>query len=72
VVNISLTQGNTTVVSSGLNPGDTVVTDGQDKLQTGSKIEPRNPTPANSSTGSNPGVSGSPNSGTPNSGTPAS
>lgn len=40
-VTVSLTQGNTTAVTSGLNPGDTVVTDGQDKLQTGSKIEPR-------------------------------
>jgi multidrug efflux system membrane fusion protein len=58
VVNISLTQGNATVVSSGLNPGDTVVTDGQDKLQTGSKIEPRNPTPAGGSTGGNASVFG--------------
>jgi multidrug efflux system membrane fusion protein len=59
-VNISLTQGNTTVVSSGLNPGDTVVTDGQDKLQTGSKIEPRNPTPASNSADSNASISGTP------------
>ena len=40
-VTVSLTQGNTTVVTSGLNPGDVVVTDGQDKLQKGSHIEPR-------------------------------
>jgi multidrug efflux system membrane fusion protein len=40
-VTISLTQGDTTVVTAGLNPGDTVVTDGQDKLQRGSRIEPR-------------------------------
>src|SRR5216684_3280442 len=40
-VTVSLTQGNTTAVTSGLNPGDMVVTDGQDKLQTGSTIEPR-------------------------------
>jgi multidrug efflux system membrane fusion protein len=40
-VAISLTQGNITVVTAGVNPGDTVVTDGQDKLQTGSKVEPR-------------------------------
>ena len=39
---VSLTQGNTTVIASGLDPGDMVVTDGQDKLQTGSRIEPRN------------------------------
>jgi membrane fusion protein, multidrug efflux system len=41
VVTVSLTQGDTTIVSSGLNPGDVVVTDGQDKLQKGSRIEPR-------------------------------
>jgi hypothetical protein len=62
-VNISLTQGNITVVSSGVNPGDTVVTDGQDKLQTGSTIEPRNNAPA--ATGSNSGAA--PGSGTPTS-----
>ncbi len=45
-ITISLTQGNTTVVTAGLSSGDTVVTDGQDKLQTGSKIEPRNATPS--------------------------
>jgi multidrug efflux system membrane fusion protein len=38
-VTISVAQGNNTSIASGLNPGDTVVTDGQDKLQTGSKIE---------------------------------
>jgi len=45
-VKVSLTQGDTTVITSGLNPGDTVVTDGQDKLQRGSKIEPRATAPA--------------------------
>jgi len=72
-VTISLTQGNTTAVSAGLNPGDTVVTDGQDKLQTGSKIEPRNPAPASTS-GGNSGNSGagSSNSNASASGTPAS
>jgi membrane fusion protein, multidrug efflux system len=64
-VEISLTQGNTTVVTSGLNPGDTVVTDGQDKLQTGSKIEPRNGGSGNTAAGQN-------GSGTPGSGSPAS
>ncbi|MGD0268988.1 MAG: MdtA/MuxA family multidrug efflux RND transporter periplasmic adaptor subunit [Candidatus Sulfotelmatobacter sp.] len=38
-VTVSVAQGNNTAIASGLNPGDTVVTDGQDKLQTGSKIE---------------------------------
>ncbi|HVR25193.1 MAG TPA: efflux RND transporter periplasmic adaptor subunit, partial [Candidatus Polarisedimenticolia bacterium] len=64
-VAISLTQGNTTVIASGLNPGDTVVTDGQDKLQTGSKIEPRNPSPGNAPNGKNGGTAAA-------SGTPAS
>jgi len=40
-VTVSLTQGDTTVITAGLNPGDTVVTDGQDKLQRGSRVEPR-------------------------------
>ena len=40
-VTISLTQGDATIVTSGVNPGDTVVTDGQDKLQRGAHIEPR-------------------------------
>jgi membrane fusion protein, multidrug efflux system len=45
-VTVALTQGDTTVITSGVNPGDTVVTDGQDKLQRGSRIEPRNTTPS--------------------------
>jgi membrane fusion protein, multidrug efflux system len=45
-VTVALTQGDTTVIASGVNPGDTVVTDGQDKLQRGSRIEFRNSTPA--------------------------
>jgi multidrug efflux system membrane fusion protein len=64
-VAISLTQGNITTITSGLNPGDMVVTDGQDKLQTGSKVEPRNTAPGNAPNGGN-------GSGAPASGTPAS
>ena len=44
-VTIALTQGDITVVSDGVSPGDTVVTDGQDKLQRGSRIEPRSGPP---------------------------
>jgi len=40
-VNVALTQNNVSVIASGVNPGDVVVTDGQDKLQSGSKVEPR-------------------------------
>ena len=45
-VTVLLTQGDTTVVTSGVNPGDTVVSDGQDKLQRGSLIAPRNTAPS--------------------------
>jgi multidrug efflux system membrane fusion protein len=45
-VTISLTQGDVTVVADGINPGETVVTDGQDKLQRGSHIEPRGGPPS--------------------------
>jgi membrane fusion protein, multidrug efflux system len=78
-VTVSLTQGTITTVTAGVNPGDTVVTDGQDKLQTGSTIEPRNSGPSNPSArnGSGIGPSGNPDlgnsaSGNPASGTPAS
>jgi multidrug efflux system membrane fusion protein len=66
---ISLTQGNITTITSGLNPGDSVVTDGQDKLQTGSKIEPRN---TGSGAPAGTPASGKPASGTSAPGTPAS
>jgi membrane fusion protein, multidrug efflux system len=69
-VAISLTQGNLTTITSGLNPGDMVVTDGQDKLQTGSKVEPRNNAPSTTPSGRN--GRGSPASESPASGTPAS
>jgi multidrug efflux system membrane fusion protein len=64
-VTISLTQGNITVVSNGVNPGDTVVTDGQDKLQSGSTVEPRNGGPANSAGGKNSGDASTSSSGSP-------
>jgi multidrug efflux system membrane fusion protein len=67
-VTVSISQGNNTAVAGGLNPGDTVVTDGQDKLQTGSKIEFRNSVPGNSAGGAKRG----PDQATPGSGTPAS
>jgi len=50
-VTVSLTQGDTTVVTSGINPGDTVVTDGQDKLQRGSPINMRNTSPSGGASG---------------------
>jgi membrane fusion protein, multidrug efflux system len=55
-VKIALTQGNSTVITSGITPGEQVVTDGQDKLQNGSRVEPHAAgasaaTPANQPTG---------------------
>ena len=50
-VTVALTQGTTTVITSGLNPGDVVVTDGQDKLQRGSRVEPRSGGPSSSPSG---------------------
>jgi len=41
IVTLAETNGNITGVSSGLNGGDVVVIDGQDKLQDGSPVEPR-------------------------------
>jgi multidrug efflux system membrane fusion protein len=49
-VTVALTQGDTTIVTAGVNPGETVVTDGQDKLQRGSKIEPRGGAPSKGTT----------------------
>src|SRR6266849_7560729 len=63
-VGISLTQGNTTVISGGLTTGDTVVTDGQDKLQTGSKIEQRNAGPGSPANGGSANPNANPAPGT--------
>jgi multidrug efflux system membrane fusion protein len=41
-VTLALTQGNVTAISQGVAPGEVVVTDGQDKLQNGSKVVFRN------------------------------
>ncbi len=52
---VALTEGDTTVIADGVTVGDTVVTDGPDKLQTGYHIEPRAVTPA-TGTGNGPGA----------------
>jgi multidrug efflux system membrane fusion protein len=49
-VDVGLSEGNLTAVASGLQPGEMVVTDGQDKLQPGTKVEIRS--------GQGPGQSG--------------
>jgi len=77
-VTVSLTQGSTTVVTSGLNPGEVVVTDGQDKLQRGTPVEPRTggpsggPGAAPATGGDHHGAPRNPSSDSSSSGTPAS
>jgi multidrug efflux system membrane fusion protein len=46
-VTVSFSEGNYAAISKGLNPGDVVVTDGQDKLQPGTKVEIRQAAPGN-------------------------
>jgi membrane fusion protein, multidrug efflux system len=58
-VQVDFTEGNVTVVSKGLNAGETVVVDGADKLQPGSPVSPHQSSPnrsssANSSAGTTP------------------
>jgi membrane fusion protein, multidrug efflux system len=67
IVTIAQTTGNNVGLSTGLNPGDVVVIDGQDKLQDGSKITP------NASTGaSGAGRSAAPPSAAPGAAQPGS
>lgn len=67
-VTIPVTQGNLSEISSGISPDELVVTDGQDKLQQGSHVEPHtqaetrnaqsaiaNPSAPNAAPGTNPG-----------------
>lgn len=42
-VTVALTQSNQSAIDSGLQVGEVVVTDGQDKLQNGAKVEARSP-----------------------------
>ncbi len=59
-VQVALTQGQTALIAGGLQPGERVVTDGQEKLQGGTKVEPQAPqrAPRQAQTGSEqaPGV----------------
>ncbi|MGA3315913.1 MAG: efflux RND transporter periplasmic adaptor subunit [Candidatus Korobacteraceae bacterium] len=48
---VALTQGSTAVIASGLQADDKVVTDGQEKLQVGSRVAPQPPTRQNQSSG---------------------
>jgi multidrug efflux system membrane fusion protein len=69
-VTIAQTTGNSVGLSAGLNPGDMVVIDGQDKLQDGTKINPSTSTGGNGG-GRNSAASPSPAQAAPQPGSPA-
>jgi membrane fusion protein, multidrug efflux system len=54
-VQVALTQGSTVVIASGLQGGERVVTDGQEKLQAGSRVAPQAPAKQNQQTSGNIG-----------------
>ncbi len=54
-VQIALTQGATVVIASGLQGGEKVVTDGQEKLQAGSRVAPQAPARQNQQNSGNIG-----------------
>jgi multidrug efflux system membrane fusion protein len=64
-ITVAQTTGGTAGVSDGLQPGELVVTDGQDKLQEGTKVIPNQappataPASANTTTSANPTYSNS-------------
>ena len=68
-VNVAVTQGNVSQVASGVSPGDIVVTDGQDKLQQGSRVEPHTQGGAGTSSAEGTNPSANPNQNSSN--TPA-
>lgn len=66
-VTVAITEGDTVGTTSGLLPGDSVVTDGQDKLQEGSRVDAHSNSSAGSSTqptATNAGPGSSPKSAT--------
>jgi len=54
-VQVALTQGSTVVIGSGLQGGEKVVTDGQEKLQAGSRVAPQAPARQNQQSSGNIG-----------------
>src|SRR6202171_647070 len=57
-VKVDMTQGNISLIGSGIAEGDQVVVDGQDRLQPGAPVEAHGSGPAGSNNGGNPGGSG--------------
>ncbi len=66
-VTVAVTQGNLAEIASGVSPNETVVTDGQDKLQAGSRVEPHVEGPGQAGN-RNAVAPASPNAPNPNSG----
>jgi len=62
-ITIAFTQDNLSNIANGLSPNEVVVTDGQDKLQEGSKIEVRAPAHAGGSPATSPASTGAEQSG---------
>jgi membrane fusion protein, multidrug efflux system len=54
-IQVQLTQGSTIVIAKGLQAGDRVVTDGQEKLSAGMRVAPQAPAKRNQNTSSNIG-----------------
>ena len=75
-VDVAITEGNLSQIATGVSPGDIVVTDGQDKLQAGSHVEPHQQSAqgeANAEAGSaGSGAGAQTNSGNPNAANPTS
>jgi multidrug efflux system membrane fusion protein len=54
-VKVDLTQGNISLIASGVAAGDQVVVDGQDRLQAGTQVEAHSATPNGAASGSGGG-----------------
>jgi len=55
-VKVDLTQGNIALIASGVDPGDQVVVDGQERLQSGTQVEVHGASGSNGGGGSGPGA----------------
>ena len=71
-VSIAITEGNLAQITSGVSLDERVVTDGQDKLQPGSEVQPHLLGASADSSNQNAGNPGTPNSSNPNGNPPAS
>lgn len=71
LINVAISQGTLTAIGSGISPSEVVVTDGQDKLQNGSRVEAhQQPATGSKPGGALPRSAANPNTNAPNSGQP--